>query len=264
MRRSALALALFALPLVALAQPAAPPKPGFLVIHEEIVPPSMVGRYEALTKEFLGAVAAKNITDPNVAFTAFMTPDFHYVYVSRLQGGLGGFESMFNAWMSLPDKVGKDKWDDIMKRSIGTMESYNEVLIMRRDDLSYMPATPRLKPEEQAYVRFQFYYIVPGRESEAEQIARDYAALFKSKNIGDGFTIYLGAMGNDLPLLVASIPAKSPADFAMVDEKNTATLGNDLRALQARALAVTRRFETREGWYRPDLSYPSPMKAAAK
>jgi hypothetical protein len=260
MRRTALALALFALPLVS-AVAADMPKPDIIVVHEEIVPPAMVMRYEALTKEFLGALAAKNVNNPNIAFTTFMTPDFHYIYVSRLQGGLGGYEPMFNAWMALPEQVGKEKWSDIMSRSVGTTSSYNEVMAMRRDDLSYVPATPRLKLQDQNYVRWQFYYLIPGRESDAEQVARDYAALFKAKNIPDGFTIYMAMSGNDLPLLVAAIPAKSPADFAMSDEKNTAALGNDLKALQARALAITRKFEVREGWYRGDLSYPAPKPA---
>jgi len=265
MRRTALALALLALPLAVFAQPAPSPKPAIIAVHEEIVPPSMVMRYEALTKELLATLAAKNVNDPNIALTTFMTPDFHYVYVSPLKGGLAGFETMFNAWMSVPDKVGKEKWAEMTARSVGTTSSYNEILAMRRDDLSYMPAIPRLKPEEQVYVRWQFYYLVPGKESEAEQVAKDYASLFKSKNIADGFTIYMAMNGNDLPLLVAAITAKSAADFAMIDEKNTATLGNDLRALQARALSITRKFETREGWYRPDLSYPAPpMKTASK
>jgi hypothetical protein len=260
MRRTALALALFALPFAAFAQPAPAPKPVFITVHEEIVPPSMVARYESLTKEFLGMLAAKNVNDPNIAFTTFMTPDFHYIFVSRLQGGLSGYETMFNAWMALPDKVGKDKWKELETRSVGTMSSYNEMLAARRDDLSYFPATPRLKPEEQTYVRWQFYYLVPGKESESEQIARDYAALFKAKNIADGFVIYMAMSGQDLPLLVAAVAAKSPADWTANDDKVNAMLGNDLRALQARALAITRKFETREGWYRPDLSYPGPMK----
>ena len=264
MRRIALALALSAFPLAVFAQPAPAPKPAFITVHEEIVPPAMLARYEGLTKELLGALAAKSINDPNIAFSTFMTPDFHYIYVSRLQNGLAGYETMFNAWMSLPDKVGKEKWADLMTRSVGTTSSYNEVLAMRRDDLSYAPATPRLKPAEQAYVRWFFYYLVPGKESEAEAISKDYAALFKSKNIADPFTIYMAMNGNDLPLLVVATFGKSPADYAANDEKINAALGNDVRPLQARALAITRRYEIREGLYRPDLSYPAPMPAAAK
>ena len=260
MRRTALALGLFLLPAAVFAQP----KPDLYVVHEEVVPPGMMMRYEAVTKEMLGTLAAKNVMNPNVAFTAFMTTDMHYLYVARLANGLGGLDAMYNAWMSMPDTVGKEKWKDLETRGSATMSSYNEMVIMRRPDLSYEPATPRIKLEEHAYYHWQFYYLQPGKESEAEQICRDYAALFKSKNVPDGFTIFMAMMGQDLPLLVAAIPAKSPADFAATDERNTALLGNDLRALQARALGITRRFETREGWYRPDLSYPSPVKAAAK
>src|SRR5918912_140943 len=110
MKRTALALALLLVPAALFAQP----KPTFITVHEEIVPPAMIMRYEAMTKEFLSTLAAKNVNDPNVAFTAFMTPDFHYIYVSRLQGGLAGYETMFNACMTLPEKVGKDKWADLM------------------------------------------------------------------------------------------------------------------------------------------------------
>src|ERR1043165_7620861 len=73
-----------------------------------------------------GPLARKNISDPNVPFTTFMTPDFHYVYVSRLQDGLTGYATMFNAWMALPDKVGKDKGQDLMTGSPGTTLAYNE------------------------------------------------------------------------------------------------------------------------------------------
>ena len=264
MRRTALALALFALPLVSAFAADAPPKPDLYVIHEEVVPPAMVPRYEAVTKEMLGMLAEKNVTNPSMAFTTFMTTDMHYVFVSRLQGGLGGLDAMYNAWMSLPDTLGKEKYKDLETRSAATMSSYNEMIIMRRADLSYEPATPRIKPEEHRFYRWDFYYLQPGKESEAEAIARDYVALFKSKNVGDGFSIFMATMGQDLPLLIAGIPSKSPADFATVDEKTNATLGADLRALQGRALGITRRIEHREGWYRPDLSYPAPMKAAAK
>jgi hypothetical protein len=133
---------------------------------------------------------------------------------------------------------------------------------MRRPDLSYVPANPRLKPEEQKYVRLQFYYLVPGKEMEAEAIARDYVALFKQKNVTESFSIYISILGDDLPLLVAAIPAKSPADYAAADERTNSITGAEGRALGQRALAITRRIETREAILRPDLSYPPPPAPA--
>jgi hypothetical protein len=264
MRRIAVALVLFALPLVSALAADPPPKPDLYVLHEETVPPAMMARYETVTKEMLGVLAEKNVTNPSIAFNTYMTSDMHYLYASRLQGGLSGLEAMYNAWMSLPDTIGKEKFKDLESRAAPTMSSYSDTIVMRRADLSYQPANPRLKLAEHLYNRLQFYYLLPGKESEAEAICKDYAALFKSKNMTDGFTIFMATMGHDLPLLIASIPAKSVADFAAMDEKTNATLGNDLRVLQARALAITRRFEIHEAWYRPDLSYPAPPRAAAK
>jgi hypothetical protein len=131
---------------------------------------------------------------------------------------------------------------------------------MWRPDLSYMPATPRLAQTDRRYFRWDFYYLLPGREKESEQIARDYAALFRQKGITDSFNIYTAVLGTDLPLLVAAIPAKSATDLLAADERINATLGADVRPLQQRAMAITRRFERREGTLRPDLSYPAPMK----
>jgi len=142
-----------------------------------------------------------------------------------------------------------------MKRGNGALVSYDDAVAAQRDDLSYVPAKPRLKAEEMPYARIDYYYLKPGTEEQAEQIAKDYVALFKSKDIPDGFTIYTALSGHDLPLLVAVIPAKNPADLATADEKTNAALGDALRALQGRALSITRRFERKDSWYRPDMSY---------
>src|ERR1043165_3764073 len=66
MRRTALALGLFLLPAAVFAQP----KPDLYVVHEEVVPPGMMMRYEALTTEMLGTLAAKNAMTTHVAHQA--------------------------------------------------------------------------------------------------------------------------------------------------------------------------------------------------
>jgi hypothetical protein len=121
-----------------------------------------------------------------------------------------------------------------------------------------MPANARLAQADRRYYRWDFYYLMPGHEKESEAIARDYAALFRQKNITDSYNIYTGVLGTDLPVLLAAIPARSESDLIAADEQNNAALGADVRPLQQRAMAITRRFERREGMLRPDLSYPGP------
>ncbi len=191
------------------------PKPDLFLIHEEIVKPGAVMAYEAASKDFIAALAEKKLAKA---------------------------------------AIGADRWAALERRGADATVSYNEFVTMRRPDLSYVPANPRLKAEEQKFVRLDFYYLVPGKQAEAEAIAKDYIALFKAKNITEPFTIYMDVTGNDLPLLVAGIPAKSASDQSAAEERVNSILGSDVLPLQARAMAITRRFDRRTVVYRPDLS----------
>jgi len=237
-----------------------PPKSQLFLIHEETVNPSMVTQYEGATRDLVKAFADKKVTSPTFIVNTYMTSDFHYLYITPI-ANWAQMDTVSKDWMSAPEIVGKDRWLDLMKRGSGAMTSYDEAVASRRDDLSYQPENPRLKMEEMPFARVDYYYLKPGTEEQAEQVARDYVALFKAKKVPDGFTIYMAMSGHDLPLLVAVIPAKSPADFAATDERTAAALGDALRNLQGRAMSLTRRIEHKDSWFRPDLSF---MPGAAK
>jgi hypothetical protein len=70
----------------------------------------------------------------------------------------------------------------------------------------------------------------------------------------DGYRLMKLAFGHDAPLLVVSVGARDADDFAAQDAKMRKTLGAEGEALFARAFALTRRFDRRSGWVRPDLS----------
>jgi hypothetical protein len=243
----------------AFAQPAQMPKPQLFLVHEEMVKPSAMMQYEASSKDFVAALSEKKFSSPALNWTAFMTQDFHYIYIERLDN-FAALDSSQAEWGRARDSVGTSRWDEVMRRGSDAMLSYNEFVVMARPDLSYMPATPRLAQSDRRYYRWDFYYLMPGHEKESEAIARDYAALFRQKNITDSYNIYTGVLGTDLPVLLAAIPARSESDLTTADEHINATLGADVRPLQQRAMAITRRFERREGMLRPDLSYPAPSK----
>ncbi len=257
MKRALAVICLLFLAVSVSAQMALGPKPELYVIHEEVARPGMLAQYEATTRELFGMFSEQKV-DPKVfAASAYMTTDMHYLFVAPI-ANFGGMDAINQVFMTMGQAVGKDRWADLMRRGNTTIASYNEFVAMRRPDLSYVPATPRLKPEERRFVHWQFYYIDAAHTDDAEQVARDYVALFKSKNIGDSFSVYQVMSGNDLPLYVVGSPGKSPADFYSNDERINATLGADVRPLQARALSYTRKYEVKDGTARPDLSYPMP------
>ncbi|HYS53852.1 MAG TPA: hypothetical protein VER58_08855 [Thermoanaerobaculia bacterium] len=229
------------------------PKPDLFLIHEEIVKPGAVMAYEAASKDFIAALAEKKLMSSALNWNAYMRDDFHYYYIFSI-ANLAALDSSQIEWDKAKAAIGADRWAALERRGADATVSYNEFVTMRRPDLSYVPANPRLKAEEQKFVRLDFYYLVPGKQAEAEAIAKDYIALFKAKNITEPFTIYMDVTGNDLPLLVAGIPAKSASDQSAAEERVNSILGSDVLPLQARAMAITRRFDRRTVVYRPDLS----------
>jgi hypothetical protein len=249
------ALLSLAIPAIA-ADPAPAAKPQLFLIHEEVARPSKLMQYESTTNELLAAITEKK-GDPKIfGMNLYTTTEFHYVFVVPI-ANWAAIDTFQANWTALGESIGKEKWASLMKRNNETMESYNEFVVVRRPDLSYEPVTPRVKPEEQRFVHWAFYYLDPARAEESEQIARDYAALFKSKNIGDGFTVYQAVSGNDMPLLVVGVPAKNAADFYTEDAKVNATFGADIAPLAMRAMAITRKYRTMDAVYRPEMSYPA-------
>src|SRR3984893_7485292 len=153
------------------------PKPELLLIHEEVVKPAGVMAYEATSKDFMAALAEKKFSSPALTFTTAMTSDFHYVYAVQLDS-FAALDNSMAEWARAREAVGASRWDDLERRGNETMSSYSEFVLMRRRDLSYMPANPRVSMAERRYVRWDTYYIEPTKMKEAEAIARDYVALF--------------------------------------------------------------------------------------
>lgn len=254
MKRSVLAiLSVFTVSISAFAQ-MAPPKPQYFLVHEETVRPSMVMQYEVATKDILNAFTEKK-ADPKVfGMNLYMTNDFHYLFLVPISSW-AALDVFQNEWTKIGAAVGKDKWHDLMTRSNDAMYSYDEIVIVQRPDLSYVAANPRMKPEEHRFFHLIYYYLDAAHADDAEQIAKDYAALFKAKNITTGFNVFQALSGEGLPLLVVSVPAKSASDYYVADEAINAALGKDVLPLQARALAITRKFKVRDVVHRPELSY---------
>ena len=76
----------------------------------------------------------------------------------------------------------------------------------------------------------------------------------KKHEIEGSFTTYQLIVGSEMPALAVVVPAKSHAHLAELNAKMTQTLGAEMKALDARALAITRRFDRKIAVVRPDLA----------
>jgi hypothetical protein len=242
-----------------------PPRQFFL-LYEDHVKPSMGGAYEASIKDMNKALAEAKASSPMFEMMAFTYEDFAtYCYLTPIPN-YAALDGMEPEWMKISEKVGKERWKKIMEANAPTTEGFTQMVVEYLPALSYIPAAPRLKASEMPYFVDYYYYVMPGKESEFKDLAKQYAALYKSKGISNGWNLYQIVVGDSLPLFVVGHDAKDALDFAEWDKKDTVAMGNEAQALFAKVLAVCRKVEARPGSWRPDLSFhvPPPDAPAKK
>lgn len=245
----ALAFAAFASPTVRAQTPA-----GQLYgVHREHANPARLAEYESTSREFAAAMKAHKISTFPSPYNVWSFDDLTYDYVAPM-ASLDDLAKIPSTFATLAGKMGEAKFADLMRRANAAMLSWDDVVIRERPDLGYAPANPRVSVAETSVVRFDFYYLRPGTEGELDQLAKDWRALTTAKGIADGYRVFEAVVGPELPLLVVATPGKDATDLATAWAANVKIGGADWQTLMARTLGLCRRFETKVGTLREDLS----------
>jgi hypothetical protein len=232
---------------------------GYLV-WDVLVKPSMASQYEALSKEEVSLYAEGKFAYP---WYTYSTEDFHYFYVFQVEN-FAAIDKIYKTFAEAEKQMG-EKYQSLAKRFVGTYEYVHIDLSYLKPDLSYTPKKPSLKPEESNFIWWGFAYVLPGKEKEFEEVSKEWVALYKSKNIPDGYGTYIGDLGSDMPLYFWVFAAKSLADFSSQDEKYVKMIGEDkVKALESKTASLLRKWETKTGMFRPDLSYIPKVENAKK
>ena len=152
-------------------------------VREITVKPSKIFDYMAGTKELMAQIKEHKFPYP---INVFRCDDFTVLFSAPLEN-VADLEVLRNTLDELMAMIAPEASQKIQKLLEGTMEYRQDGLLVTRPDLSYMPESPRLKPEEINFYRWTFTYILPGKEKEFEETAKKYLPLMRSKNIPDGF-----------------------------------------------------------------------------
>ncbi len=235
------------------------PKGQLFVIHEDVVKPSMVGKYEEATKSVVAKLKANNMT--SISYVMAVADDFHYYWISEIEN-LAALDE--NPWQELEKKIGEDEMKAMWDGYDDTEDMHHTWLARLRPDLSYTPENAGENSEEMNFRHWDWYYINSGKGTEAKAIAKERHDLYTKKNIQSSYRIFTGGLGTEQPLYVVLQSAKNAADFEANNAKVMELLGEDAQDLMQRTLAITRKFDTKTGWMRPELSYMPSEEVTAK
>lgn len=232
------------------------PKPQMFVIYKDVVHPSKTTEYEAAIKHMISEFTAYNIDPEKMGWRTVNGPEIGYIYVMPIEN-FSAVDRMHEDWEAAMDVIGAEKIEAMMTAVTETMEHVEVFHVQHRADLSYMPEEPTLKPDDVKYVQYGFYYVMPGKKKVMEEVAKQFAELYKANNVETGWSIYESLTGNDLPLFVVAHPARSQAEFYQQREALRAAFGDDSKKLSEKVMQAVRRVELKDGWTRGDLSYPA-------
>lgn len=260
---------LFALPLVALLCfiPASPviaqeemPQGQLMTIHEDVVIPSKVDKYEKAAKNLASVLAKHNIT--SLSYTAANSEDFVYIYITPVEN-LAGVEKLGAGFEELQKKMGKEAFQSTMSQFDNCYDTHRNYMVRMRPDLSYNPEYGSQISDGMNFRHWDFYYIHPGMEEEATEIAKDWKALYETNKITEGYRLYFGGLGTEIPVIVVAQSAKNAVEFYTRSEAEMKAFGEAGQTLLKKTWSVVRKFEQKDGSIRPELSYLPTLKAGS-
>ncbi len=223
------------------------------LVHEDVVYPSKIAEYEAVSKTFAETMEQHDATDG--AFLALSLDDHRYLYVSAIED----YAALdMNPFEKVAEKMGED-FDNMMSKYNGTFESHKNYVINLSHDLSYN--SQNIVMDGVNFRHFTYYFVTPGKWKEAKALAKEWKELYTAKGIEEGFRIYTGGLGTEELIMVVNWAESAEAYHASRARTNE-KLG-DVSDLRARTMAVTRKMESYDGMIRPDLSY-QPKSAMAE
>ncbi|MHC4990598.1 MAG: hypothetical protein ACYTGC_06415 [Planctomycetota bacterium] len=230
-------------------------QPQWYFLVEEQVKPSMMMEYEEATKQIIREMQAYEVSPEKVSFSAISGPELGYVYVMPIDN-FGHMDTKMADWQEVVSKIGAEKWAELEARSDKCVDHRATFHVVQRADLSFQPESPAVPQDEVKTIVYGFYYVMPGKERQLESVARRYAELYREHGLDNAWTIYQSVTGGDLPLYVVAHPARSTAEFHKRSEEIDELLGEAGKKLGEEAMACVRRIEIKDGYLRPDLSYP--------
>ena len=195
-----------------------------------------------------------------VGFFTLSGPELGYVYVIPLPEGFSSMKSTHENWKATIDSIGRDRWLAIADKADACVESRAMVHSVFRDDLSYTPENPSLAEEDINFAQYEFLYTFADTKDEFEEIAKEWKALYTRKGITTGWHVYERITGDDLPVFLIAKVARSEVDYHTTHAAIREQLGEAGEALGMRSSKVIRKIESKVGYPRPDLSYPTQIE----
>ena len=225
--------------------------PTWWVVFTDQVAPSNVAAFEEASATMQELIEA-NAPEGMVYYT-FSGPETGFIYAIPMEG-MSDFTKLNELWMGMINEIGSETWDAASAKSEALVDHHTMNFYVERQDLSYTPEGMKQSMGDLPMRHADWLYPVAGMEDEFEDVLKEWVELYGENNIESGWIANQAVSGDDLPAFVLITPAESVADYAATGDAIDELLGETGQELMQKSMAMLRKFEHNDSWFRPELS----------
>ncbi len=124
----------------------------------------------------------------------------------------------------------------------------------QRSELGYVPANPRITPDEYGFFRELSFYLRGGADTQAVDVIRRFRALYEAHEIEMGYSVNSLVVGAGANYRVIFF-ARDAGDFYGAIDEAIDKMGEEYQSLVAELYALCKRTESTNWTIRRDLNY---------
>jgi len=219
-------------------------------IHEDRVKPSMISKYEQISKDLVAACNKHNIQ--NTQWLTVAQDDNTYLYVTPMKN----FSELdVDTFAALGEKMGSENMTKLFSRFNDCYDEHGDYIVYLNKDLSYMPEGITQHTEGKSYRIFYYHHVSPSNNTNFVEALKKIKKVFVNKNSKMHYRVYktgFGMMGNYYMIVVSAANAE---EMAKSSRENWEMMKDQFKPLLTELNKYTLETNEKTGWMRDDLSY---------
>lgn len=226
-------------------------------VYQDVMISGQESQYEEARKEIVTLLHKDHITAGEFSVLAMKSGAsacVAYTAPTSLRGGGSDASQLSINWLKVYSELGP-AYLDAYKRMRAATHVSSEYLLRFRPDLSFVPAAPRWQPQEQAFIKDEYYYSMPDSKEEFEGVLRQMASLQREKGLTTGFRVFEVVIGPEKPEYLVTVGGATQQELEAQLAADRKVLGSRGEALSGHARRLTGKYEAHDDLLRLDLSY---------
>ncbi len=217
-------------------------------VHEDPVYPSMVADYESYCVDLVDNCNKYGITEAN--WQTISTDDLKYFHISPIQK-MGDLDK--SRFSLLQEKMGEEDFNALFDNFDSCYDNHTDYIVHLDKELSYHPSEGSMG--EGTFRKMEFWYVTPQNFNKMVDIAKEFKALYASRNSQEYYDVYRSGFGASGQYLLVVITANNPEHYESIRNANKTLLGIERDVIYNKLLSTINKVEILTGYLRTDLSY---------